>query len=434
MAALCRPVDIAALVFFRIAFGLFLLVEVLRYSAYGWIHRFYVAPAFHFKYQGFEWLHTPSAPWVYALFAVVGLSAVCVTLGFYYRVAAPLLCVTFTCLFLQDETRYLNHFYLIILLSFLMCWIPAHRSFSLDALRRPAIRSGVVPFWTLALIRFQIGIVYFYAGIAKLTPDWIAGEPMRTWLARRAERPLIGWLAGQESAVMFFSYGGLFFDLLVVPALLWKKTRPAAFAVALGFHLTNAFVFGIGIFPWFMIVATLLFFPSDWPRRLVQPGGKAQAVEGPGVPMRAGAVIVLVLYVTLQILIPLRHHLYPGNVSWTEEGYRFSWRMKLRDKGGRAVFHVRDRATGRTSIVGPESYMTGWQATRMAVQPDMVLQFSHFLADRQRAQGHDDIEIFARVSAALNGREFRPLIDPRVDLLTRHRTLDPADWILPLGD
>lgn len=33
-----------------------------------------------------------------------------------------------------------------------------------------------------------------------------------------------------------------------------------------------------------------------------------------------------------QILYPLRHHLYPGDVTWNELGHRYSWRMKLRDK------------------------------------------------------------------------------------------------------
>ena len=71
--------------------------------------------------------------------------------------------------------------------------------------------------------------------------------------------------------VYLFSYGGLLLDLFAVPLLLWPRTRNLTYAVTLGFHLMNAQLFNIGMFPWFMICATLLFFPPDWPRRVRPP-------------------------------------------------------------------------------------------------------------------------------------------------------------------
>jgi len=151
--------------------------------------------------------------------------------------------------------------YLVSILSFLLILIPCHRSFSLDALINPKSRSQFVPAWSLWLLRAQIGIPYFYGGLAKLNPDWLRGEPMRTWLAELTSIPLVGQFLTEEWVVYLFSYGGLGFDLLIIPLLLFRKTRVIAFVASVMFHLTNAYIFNIGIFPWLMIPATLIFFP-----------------------------------------------------------------------------------------------------------------------------------------------------------------------------
>jgi surface polysaccharide O-acyltransferase-like enzyme len=103
------------------------------------------------------------------------VAAACVMVGFLYRIAAPLFFLAFTYFFLLDQTRYMNHFYLVCLISFLMCFLPAERAFSVDALLRRSIRSDVVPAWTLWLLRAQVGIPFFYGGIAKLNSDWVHG-------------------------------------------------------------------------------------------------------------------------------------------------------------------------------------------------------------------------------------------------------------------
>src|SRR6476660_6790851 len=182
VAALFKPVDISFLVFFRVLFGGIMLWEVYRYFTNGWINRYFVEPAVTFSYYGFSWVKPWPGRGMYIHFFVLGLAAACVMIGFLYRIAAPVFFLTFTYFFLLDQTRYLNHFYLVCLISFLMCFLPAARAFSVDALLRRSIHSDVVPAWTLWLLRAQVGIPYFYGGIAKLNSDWIHGEPMRTWL------------------------------------------------------------------------------------------------------------------------------------------------------------------------------------------------------------------------------------------------------------
>ena len=56
--------------------------------------------------------------------------------------------------------------------------------------------------------------------------------------------------------VNLFTYGGLLFDLTIVFIILFKPTRLLGIALIILFHLTNHFIFSIGIFPWLMIMLT----------------------------------------------------------------------------------------------------------------------------------------------------------------------------------
>ncbi|HSE32867.1 MAG TPA: HTTM domain-containing protein [Pyrinomonadaceae bacterium] len=448
-ASLFTPVDISFLVFFRILFGGIMLWEVYRYFTYGWIARYFVEPSVNFTYYGFSWVKPWPGSGMYVHFYVLGVAAVCVMVGFLYRLAAPVLFLAFTYSFLLDQTRYLNHFYLVCLISFLMCFLPAERAFSVDAFVRRKIRSAVVPAWTLWLLRAQVGIPYFYGGIAKLNGDWIHdGEPMRTWLRPLTEIPTFGHVFAYNWVVYSFAIGGLLIDLLVVPLLLWRRTRLFALAAGVVFNLINAVIFDIGIFPWLMLGALLIFFPPDLMRRFVRaftsPGEEivVEPWQASVTPERSICptlfasqkliVGLLAAYLAVQLVFPFRHHLYPGNVSWTEEGHNFAWRMKLRTKVGQAIFTVTHPPSGQSWTIKPEDHLKPHQVMKMVAAPDLIVHFSHYLAEEKRREGYDNVEVRARVMVSLNGREPQLLIDPNVDLAKEEVSLLPARWIVPL--
>ncbi len=421
-----------SLAFFRIAFGGILLWEMLRFFAAGWIEKFYLEPTFHFTYWGFSWL----SPWPGALlhfhFVALALAAACIALGLYHRLASAVFFLGFSYVFLLEKARYLNHFYLVILLCFLLIIVPAHHAFSLDA-RRQRHRPGV-PAWSLWVLRAQIGLVYFYAALAKLNPDWLHARPLDEWLRERASHPLLGPLLSHPFAPWLFSYGGLLLDLLATPLLLWRRTRLACFLVTLAFHLTNAALFGIGIFPWMMIAANTLFFEPDWPRRLlrllpadVHTQERASEIRR---RTRTPTVAFLAVYLSVQVLVPLRHFLYPGDVSWTEEGHAFSWHMKLRDKENRLSFVVIDKDSGQRFLVDPRVDLKEWQVEKGGGRPDMILEYAHHLAGRYRAKGHQDVEVRAAAAVSLNGHPYRWLVDPKADLTQERRGLHPYRWVV----
>src|SRR5438128_1215660 len=260
-------VDIASLVFFRVAFGLVMIWQVilLRNQVVGtWLR-----PRFLFKYYGFSWVHLWPGNGLYIHGTVLAILAALVAAGFLYRISAVLLFLSCSYFFLLDEARYVNHTYLICLFAFLLIFVPAHRAFSVDAWLRPNLRSQTAPAWALWLLRAQMGVVYFFAGVAKISPDWLRGEPMRAWLQHNIHSPLVDRFSHAEWTPYAASYVGLLLDLLAVPLLLWRRTRLAAFCLLLVFHILNEQFFPIGVFPWLAIAASPVRGKLSWPRRII---------------------------------------------------------------------------------------------------------------------------------------------------------------------
>jgi len=429
---LAQPVDAASLAVFRIAFGGILVWQAMLYFRHDLIGQLWIRPPFHFTYFGFGWVRPWPGVGMYAHFALFAVCGLAVALGFRYRISAGLACGALTYVFLLEQALYLNHLYLICLVCFLMAVAPAHALWSLDARRRPDVRSPTVPRWTLALLQFQIGLVYVYAGVAKLNGDWFAGEPVRTWLFERTEGSDLASLLTRESVVYFVAYGGLLFDLFVVPLLLWRRTRAFAFGLAVVFHLANSWWFPLGVFPWFMIAATTLLLAPDWPRRFLGGCEPADVRAAPEAGRSRWWLPLAGVYVAIQLLLPLRHHLYPGDVAWTEEGHRFAWRMRLKEKVGAADFRARVGGGTHEFVVNTRSDLTPWQEGAMANRPDMILQFAHHLASRLGEELGKPVEIRVDSAVSLNNRPYRQLIDPEVDLAAEPRTLWPARWIQSL--
>ena len=448
---LTSSVPVAPLAVFRVLFGFIMAVSVLRFAMKGWIYALYVQPTYHFTFYGFDWVAPLGEVGMYVLYGVMGLAALGIMLGWHYRIAVALFFLSFTYAELIDKANYLNHYYFVSIISFLLLWVPAHRAFSLDVLRKPELKVDTVPIWTTGVLKLQLGLVYVYAGVAKLHPDWLFDAmPLRLWLPAHTHLPLVGSLLGEPLAAYLFSWAGAIYDLTIVFFLLWQRTRPVAYAAVVVFHLTTALLFQIGMFPYIMILCTLIYFSPQFHEvalarakavwRAVTRRREAPAREDASRPpvhfrlgrrARAALAALLVLHFAVQVLVPLRALAYPGHLFWTEQGYRFSWRVMLMEKAGYAIFRVHDPATGRRWEVPNYEYLTPNQEKMMATQPDMILQFAHHLEDEYQQAGIDDVEITVAAYVTLNGRRSRLMIDPQVDLTGVQRGLQHKDWILP---
>jgi hypothetical protein len=435
-ASLFDPVDNAGLVAFRILFGALMVCECGGALATGWVTRALVEPRVRFPMIGFEWVPLPDGPGYYLYYAAMAVLAAMVAVGAFCRASLAGFTILWAGAYVAQTAHYNNHYYLIVLLSGLLWTTPAAADVSLDAHRDPRRRHSTCPRWCYTVFIAQTAILYGYAAYAKLQPDWLAGRPVELWLETLERIRPVGWIYAQPGLKWVVAWGGLAFDALVVPALLYRRTRPLAVVAAVVFHLFNSLTFRVGVFPYLGLALLVFFIP---PRRIraLLPSSTATttpvASAGEGSPAsRIAGMTAFATYFALQLVLPLRHHLYPGNVDWHEEGYTMSWRMMLRAKAGRARFIVRDPATGTQWEVDPSSSLSRHQAAKLPVRPDMIWQFAQELKREYAGRGLGDVEVFADVRARLNGRPQAPLVDPRVDLASvQWRFLAFNDWITP---
>lgn len=432
-AWLQSPEDGAGLAIFRIAFGLAMAWDAARYIAKGWAVEIYSHP-FLFKYWGFEWLTPLPGPGMLAVYVGMVVAAVLIAAGACYRAAIVYYFLAHTYVFLLSATHFLNHAYLISLVAFLLIWMPANRCLAIDAWRRGSLRELPTPRWCRFTLQAQVAIVYVFGAIAKLNGDWLAGVPVAQWLRNSAGRnPWAAELIASPEMVPLVVWGGIAFDLLIVPALLWRRTRTLAVVASVGFHVSNSILFHIGVFPWFMLGATTLFLEPNWPRRIPGLSELFERWQAPTTPQPQLRLLwaPVCLWLLVQVAMPLRHYLYPGNVMWTEQGQLYSWHMKLRAKSGQVTFRVRDPATGEEWRIFPEHKLGRWHGQRMAGRPELILQYAHHIAATEHARLGHPVEVRADAFASLNYRRPQRLIDPDRDLAQVHDSLLAYDWVLP---
>jgi vitamin K-dependent gamma-carboxylase len=402
------------LALFRILLGLSFLNVAVFYLTQGNLEYYFTSPKFHFTYAGLGWIRPLAAGPMRLMFWGMALCALGVLVGFWTRACALLFGLGFTYVLLLDVAYFQNHYYLLCLLAGWTVFLPMDRRLSVRTFLWPSQRRDLVPAWTLWALRAQLGLVYFIGGLQKLNSDWLNGEPIRSILQLRVKAgALPGWFA-TEPATCLVSYGGLLFDLLILPALLRRKTWVPAVAAAAFFHASNSYLFNIGVFPWFMLGATVLLFPPS-----------IESVIDDKSAMSPWARAALGAYFCLQCLVPFRHLLIPGQTAWHELGYTFSWRMLLNRKEFEARFVVRDPKTFRAWIPEPLDFLNDHQKSRLS-NPARVHQFARFLAATWAENGYPGMEVRALLRVGLNGRPQEDTIDSSVDLAA-----DPPAAALP---
>jgi hypothetical protein len=436
---LSAPVSIAPLVVFRILFGAMMLFSTLRFWALDWIEDHYIQSKVQFKYFGFEWVELLPPAGMYALHIVMIISALGIMLGAWYRWSAVAFFLSFTYTELIDLTYYLNHYYFVSLVSAMLIFVPAARHCSVDVWRRPDLLCAQVPRWTIFVFQLQLAIVYTYAGLAKVNHAWlIEAMPLRIWLPANDALPLIGPLLAWKWMPWVFSWAGMLYDCTIVGWLAWPRTRTLAYASVVVFHVLTGILFQIGVFPLVMMAATWIFFSEKFHERVIHKITgvtarfsviKTSKRETPLPQLSTYHLSLITLFFAFQLLFPWRYLAYPGNVFWTEEGYRFSWRVMLMEKAGTATFYVRDGATGREGVVNNGDFLCAHQEKQMAMQPDMILQFAHFLAKHYAENGVSSPAVRAEVYVTLNAQPSRLLIDPNLDLTKIRDGWSHKTWI-----
>jgi hypothetical protein len=429
---LFKQVDNTGLVLWRVAFGLLIAIEGYGAIATGWVRRTLVEPEFTFNFIGLEFLQPLPGDGMYYYFALMGTLGVLVMLGYKYRFSMAMYAIMWSCVYLMQKSAYNNHYYLMMILCWLMVFLPANRYLSLDARLNPKIRSLSVPRWAYLVPIGLIWIVYTYASVAKIYPDWLDGTATRLFMAPKKDYALIGPFLQQDWVHMAMAYFGILFDLLIVPMLLWRRTRFLGFAISLFFHLFNSVVFRIGIFPYMSIAFSFFFFSPELLIRRFLPWKPAYEGDETVVPSYKPLLIgVFSVFFMVMIALPLRHWFFKGPVLWNEEGHRLAWRMMLRTRSGQIIFYVTDKETGEKKRYPHEDLLTTKQQRGVKTKPDFIWQLAQRIHALELAEGRDvKVTVISRVR--VNDRNYSDFIDPEVDLASvPWEHFKHHDWILP---
>ena len=425
--------DNSPLIIFRIVFGFLLCWQFATALLSGSVNRDFIQPPFTFNYIDFDFLQPLPRSGMYFYFALMVLLGLMIMLGAWYRFAMILFSLLWTALYLMQKSNYNNHYYLLVLLCWIMVFMPANRFCSIDVKRKAVTATDKCSKYCILIFVFQMAIVYSFAAISKISSDWFSGKYIAIQFSELSRRPIAGLIYGQHWFQLFICYGGFLFDLLIVPLLLWKKTRNYAFIVACLFHLFNAFSFNIGIFPYLSVALNLFFLDAASLRKLFF---KRYPIPSPVInndknfARNKMLVYAFGIYFIFQLIIPMRSWFYTGNVFWTEEGYRMSWKMMMRSKNGSIYFKVIDSGTHKQWINDPSKIFSSEHVNSLAISPDIIWQYAQRLKNDFAKKGVANVQVYAITNVSLNRSKPMPLIDTTVNLAAvKWQPFTHSTWI-----
>lgn len=420
---LSETIDISGLVIFRILLGLLIIGESFGAVLLGWVEAVFVQSKFTFNFIGFDFLQILHGEKMYAYYFIMGVTGIFITLGLFYRFAITAFTVMWTAVYLIQKESYNNHYYFLILICVIMIFLPANGKLSLDAKVFPDSKRSKIPRWMPYLLLFQLAILYFYAAIAKLYPDWLDGTFSKILLNGITQRKFLLEIFNQNWFLLLYAYAAIIFDFLIIPALFWKKTRNLAIVASFGFHLFNAYTLKIGIFPFLALSFIVLLYESI-PFKFLRDKEEI-------IPQKNDAstffLVFFVPFFLVQILLPLRHHFIKGDVLFTEEGHRLSWRMMLRERKGQVRFKIVNKLTKEYYYYDYASELTPKQIKILTNSPDFIWQY----CQKIKKETSQPISIFVECEVSINRRPYYKLIDDKTDMATA--TFDyfgHNNWIL----
>jgi len=430
---LFKKIDNGSLIIFRIFFGILISLECFGAILTGWVKNTLVSPKFTFSFIGFEWLQPLPGNGMYFYFFIMGTLGVFIALGYKYKVSSSLFALLWTAVYLMQKTSYNNHYYLLVLISFIMIFLPANKDYSIDARQNLSLRSNNMYSYVKWVIVLQLIIVYTYASVAKIYGDWLDFGVLELFMRGKANYYVIGELLQQPWVHQIMGLAGILFDLLVIPAMLWKPTRKFAFITAIGFHLFNAIVFQIGIFPFLSLAFMVFFFEPKTIKKIFLRKKTLYEIDIHNTATDKNIILVCAgIYFLIQLLLPIRHHFIKEDVLWTEEGHRLSWRMMLRSRYGKIKFKIVNKKTKDSKFINLSDYLSPKQAQRIGGYPDFIWQFSQRLKKEYAKKG-EDIAVYATNSkVSINGKPYENFINENTDLANESwNPYKHHEWILP---
>ncbi|WP_413511164.1 HTTM domain-containing protein [Myroides odoratus] len=426
-----QPVDNAPLLVFRIFFGFLFACESFGALATGWVRENMVDVKLTFSHIYMDFLQVLVGPQMYVYFFVMGLVSVAVMLGYRYKWSMPLLTLLWAGAYFLQKTSYNNHYYMLLIICVYMCFLPAASYKSLDVKANRVKEELSMPLYFNWIFIFQVSVLYIYGTVAKFYPDWLDGTFTELMYNSANIPDAFKNVFTQKEFYLVIAYLGIIFDGLIVPALLWKRTRTLGLIASLIFHLFNSATLHIGIFPYFALTFAVFFYPSSQIQRIFFK--KKPVLEEKTnftTPQLSKPVLAfLAIFMFFQFALPLRHHFIEGDVLWTDEAHRLSWRMMLRSRAGYTTFIVENKNTKERYFYPSEHILSSKQNSRLNTS-DMIWQMAQYIKEDYANQGID-VAVYADSWVSINGRSYSRYIDEKTDLAsTPWNYFSHSEWIL----
>lgn len=402
---------------FRIIFGAMMAVHVIDLIMSGAATYYFIDPVLHLKYPLLEWIVSPSEGMVVILGWALVVFSVALSLGFTTRLSSLAITVVYGWLLWSDVSFFKHHHYLFWLISLLLAIIPSNRVFSVDQLIKFDQKQTISSF-ELLVFRVMMVIPYFYGGISKLiNPEWTSGKTVSFILEQK-----FGDQAYTEPLSAFMTYGGMTFDLIIPILFFIPRLRIVALILALGFNVTNFFLFTIDVFPFVMLAGTMLF---------INPGFTQEdnARNERSAPILSKAF--LSIFLIFQLLFPLRHLVIPGNMFLTGEGYMAGWNMidsLTRTDLGMTVVDQEKNLQYRVEAM---DYLTKRQTSTVGRFPEFLPQVADHIAAKASVWNIDSAAVMVSVQVSRNGDAPINLVDDEMNLAGQEsKFLTHSEWIL----
>jgi predicted DCC family thiol-disulfide oxidoreductase YuxK len=255
---------------FRILFGTYLVLHFVALVPYGpelFSHAGVLPDArLNFTSGIFP---NPLARWdspqfVTAFLVALAVLAVAFMAGSYRRTAAVLLWFGWACLFNRNNLIGNPSIPYVGLLLLLTALVPAGEPLRVGR-RADAWVFLTAPFWT-AWVLMAVG--YSYSGVVKLaSPSWVDGTAILHLVNNPLARPGVFrdlFLAAPAGVHAAFTWGTLAAEALFLPASLFRRTRPLAWAAMLSLHLGILSMVAFADLSFGMVMLHLFTFDPDW--------------------------------------------------------------------------------------------------------------------------------------------------------------------------
>ncbi|XP_063788044.1 vitamin K-dependent gamma-carboxylase isoform X1 [Pseudophryne corroboree] len=454
VSLLNRPTDPAGLGVFRFLFGLLMVLDIPQERGLSYLDHKFLDGLDVCRFPLFNFLSPFPLDWMYLTYVIMLLGALGIMLGCFYRLSCLLFLLPYWYVFFLDKTSWNNHSYLYGLIGFQLTLMNGNRFWSVDGLWSPRKRNAHVPLWNYTLLRTQIFIVYFIAGIKKLDADWVEGYSMGSLSRHWLFDPFKLIMSEEMTSLVVIHWGGLILDLTAGYLLFFDITRPFALFFVSYFHCMNSQLFSIGMFSYTMLATSPLFCYPDWPRRLVSklprclhwalprtqtpqkspecvyPGQKGKSAVLPGLRHKIGAIFT-VIYIIEQLFLPYSHFITQGYNNWTNGLYGYSWDMMVHSRSHQHVkVTYRDGVTGEIGYLNPGVFT---QTRRWKDHADMLKQYATCLQGLLGAYNISEPEIYFDVWVSINDRFQQRLYDPTVDIVKAEWSpFRKTPWVKPL--